>query len=578
MELPPLLVLVLGTVIVIGGIVGLRVGAFISLIVAAIVVSLLAPGADKIGRVAAAFGSMAGNIGIVIALAAVIGKCLMDSGAADRIVRAFLSMLGEKRAPTALMGSGFVLAIPVFFDTVFYLLVPLARSMYRRLGRNYLFFILAISAGGAITHTLVPPTPGPLLMAEYLSVDLGMMIMVGTLIALPTACVGLIFAGICNKKMPIEPMDSGDEVPAFHEDKLPPLGLSVLPVLLPVLLISTNTVLTTIADGEHSALLKTEDIRDWDAFRKGFQADLDPARERIWSELPSETAVLLKSVEPISDDLKKSLTDGLNLMLGKREFYDEEAFLGVRLGDATKGLLGGDLLRMPKANVERMNRLLLEDLYPGDQLERHVWKTAWRNRADMSKLFGNANFALLLSAIIALLLYVKQRKPSRREFGLSVETALMSGGLIILITSAGGAFGGMLQAAQIGPAIQEMFTGDTGKAMAGIMLLALGFFIASLLKVAQGSSTVAMITASAILADMITPDSLGFHPVYLATAIGAGSLVGSWMNDSGFWIFAKMGGLTEVEALKSWLPLLAIMGVVAFIVTVVMSLILPMAG
>src|SRR5690606_10616112 len=135
----------------------LRVNAFLALIISAIIVSLLAPGSIdiKIQRVADAFGSAAGSIAIVIALAAIIGECMMLSGAADRIVQAFLKLLGEKRTPWALMGSGYVLAVPVFFDTVFYLLVPLARSLYRRTGQHYLLSLLAIAAGGAITHTLV---------------------------------------------------------------------------------------------------------------------------------------------------------------------------------------------------------------------------------------------------------------------------------------------------------------------------------------------------------------------------------------------------------------------------------------
>ena len=143
-----------------------------------ILVSLMAPGetAVKISRVAEAFGTTAGSIGIVIALASVIGKAMMDSGAADRIVRAFLRLLGEDRGSVALLSSGYVLGIPVFFDTVFYLLVPLARSMYRRTRRNYLLYLLAIGAGGAITHTMVPPTPGPLVLAETLGIDLGVMI------------------------------------------------------------------------------------------------------------------------------------------------------------------------------------------------------------------------------------------------------------------------------------------------------------------------------------------------------------------------------------------------------------------
>ena len=96
----PLLILCVGIIAVIGLIVVLRVNAFIALISAAMLVSLLAPGelSEKISRVAEAFGSVVGSIGIVIALAAVIGTCLMESGAADRIVRSFLKVLGEKRA------------------------------------------------------------------------------------------------------------------------------------------------------------------------------------------------------------------------------------------------------------------------------------------------------------------------------------------------------------------------------------------------------------------------------------------------------------------------------------------------
>ena len=156
----------------------------------------------------------------------------------------------------------------------------------------------------------------------------------------------------------------------------------------------------------------------------------------------------------------------------------------------------------------------------------------------------------------------------------AVETALMSGGVIILITSAGGAFGDMLKVAQVGAAIQQLFTDIGG---AGTVLLLLGFGIAAVLKIAQGSSTVAMITGSAMLAGIAQPETLGFHPVYLATAIGGGSLVGSWMNDSGFWIFAKMSGLTEVEALKSWTVMLVVLATVSLGVTMLLAVVMPLA-
>ena len=151
MDWNPIFILLTGVAVVIGMIMVLRINAFFALITAAIVVSILSRGDDKISRVAQAFGESCAGIGIVIAMAAVIGKCLMDSGAADRIVRSLVRVLGEPRAPLALMGSGFVLSVPVFFDTVFYLLVPLARSLWRSKRKNYVLYTTAIVAGGAVT-------------------------------------------------------------------------------------------------------------------------------------------------------------------------------------------------------------------------------------------------------------------------------------------------------------------------------------------------------------------------------------------------------------------------------------------
>ena len=136
-----------------------------------------------------------------------------------------------------------------------------------------------------------------------------------------------------------------------------------------------------------------------------------------------------------------------------------------------------------------------------------------------------------------------------------------------------------MKEAQIGDAIKNLFQSqDSDKEFSGTLLLFLGFLIAAVIKVAQGSTTVAVITASSMIAAMIEGMTLGFNPVYLATAIGGGGLVGSWMNDSGFWIFSKMSGLTELESLKSWTPLLVVLGVVTFVFTVIFSIVLPLNG
>ncbi len=600
----PLVTLVIGIAVVLGLIIVLRVNAFIALISAAMIVSLMAPGdiATKISRVATAFGNTAGGIGIVIALAAVIGKCMLDSGAADRIVRAFVRLLGEKQAPVALMGSGYVLAIPVFFDTVFYLLVPLARSLHRQTGKQYLKYILAIGAGGAITHSLVPPTPGPLLMASTLGIDLGLMIMIGAAVALPAAAAGVLFADVADRimKTPMRSLGSEPEPEPLADEQLPPLALAILPVLLPVLLISTNTILTTVADLEPTARLTVEQVRDWPELQARMQAaamgEGTPAVQRLWDRLPEESRRLLGTGSELDASQRQEVVAGFNRVLGQKDLYEEQAFLGVPLAEETKDLLGQDRTRMRRAVLERMNRLLLEDSLnslsapaasrdvaagageAGDTalIEPHTWRTPWRVAADVSDVFGNANLALLLSTIIALFMLAYQRGLTLNEVARVVETSLMSGGVIILITAGGGAFGAMLQAAQIGDAIQSVFGSVLGSGGDGLAFLFLGFLLAGVLKIAQGSGTVAMIVGSSMMAAIVGPGELSYNPAYLATAIGAGSLVGSWMNDSGFWIFAKMGGLTETEALKSWTLMLVFLGLIAFAVTLLLAVVLPL--
>jgi len=592
----PLLVVLIGVIVVIGMIVALRVNAFIALISAAIVVSLLscfnpttgdiqlANLAGSISKVAFEFGSTAGKIAIVIAMAAVIGKCMMDSGAADRVVRWFLNILGEKRAPTALMGSGFVLAIPVFFDTVFYLLVPLARSLCRKTKKNYLLYILAISVGGAITHTLVPPTPGPLFMAAELNIDLGTMMVMGAAIALPTALIGLFVCRLMNRIMevPMRPYAGEPEPEPLDDDQLPSFFMSILPVILPVLLISANTISKTIADAEHTPRLRPEHVADWSAFAKGLTA---PTGEHAWiadpfiEQLPQETVATLQTAAAngeVTEEARADTLAAMNQLLKRKGLFQTGDFAPNRLeSPPAAALLGKKLEKLSQPELERFHRLVLEVALP-DQLEPHVWDTPSRKVSYVTSVIGSPNLALMLSAAVAMCVLVRSRGLTFTELGQATETALMSGGVIILITAGGGAFGAMLREAGVKDSIENAirsFDADLGL----IMLLA-GFGAAALLKIAQGSSTVAMITTASLFAAMgVTSEMLGFHCVYLATAIGCGSLFGSWMNDSGFWIFARMGNLTEVEALKSWTIMLAMIAAAGLGITMLFAWLLPLA-
>lgn len=188
-------------------------------------------------------------------------------------------------------------------------------------------------------------------------------------------------------------------------------------------------------------------------------------------------------------------------------------------------------------------------------------------------MLGNPSFALLISMVISMITWVRLKHPNPKEFTASVENALLSAGLVIMITAAGGAFGAMLKATNVASTIQSSFQ-ESGAT--GFIAIMLAFGLAAVLKVAQGSSTTAMITVSAMMAAMeLSQEKLGFNPVYIATAIASGSLIGSWMNDSGFWIFARMSGLTEAEALKTWTPLLMVLGTVSLLMTIFLSIVLP---
>lgn len=427
-------------------------------------------------RLTVAFGHTVGKIGILIALASIIGQCLLESRAAAVIVDRLLKLTGPKRAPEALAASSFLLGIPVFFDTVFYLMVPLARSLRERIGKNYVLFILAILAGGSIAHSLVPPTPGPLLVAEqFEDVSIANMMIAGLVIGACSSVISLLVARVINRcvevplrfegseeitskdtqsttnhgsKTPPITHDPDSEAPAPPSEKSPPLIRALLPITIPVILIALG-----------------------------------------------------------------SLTDYL----------------------VTQNVAG---------------------------IQSGVW-------SDILAGMGNKNIALGIGVVLALSLQTYCPEALRKTL---VTRSLASAGNIILITAAGGAFGVMLKQAGIGPAVESL----TG-AVPGLLLLPMAFLVTAAVRTLQGSATVAMITAAGILQGFASAESLPFHPVYIAMAIGAGSKPISWMTDSAFWVITKMSGMTESEGLRVISPMSIAMGFSALFFTMLFAWIYPAA-
>ncbi len=475
----PLVILLFGILIVVGGIIGLRLHPFLALLLGALVVGLMTPAAaieqyalstgatpeaarqmagSNVGsRIALRFGSTVGQIGIVIAMASIIGKCMLESGGAERIVRSTLKVTGVSKAPLTFLGSSFFLGIPVFFDTVFYLMIPLAKAMAIRIGKNYLLLVLAVAAGAAMANSLVPPTPGPLFLASEMNIPIGMMMVGGCLVGLVTIAAGYAYAVWANRRWPIPLRDSMDapledikSIASQGDRQLPSLWLSLLPVLIPLVFISTDAVLDTL--------------------------EADPTSSFFLS-----------------------------------------------------GLTG------------------------------------------VIQFLGEKNIALMSGGFVALIMLVIQKKGNKKEMVASVQAALMSAGVIILITAAGGAFGGMLQQTGISARIAALTEGFQ------MALIPLAFLVTAVVRTAQGSATVAMITASGILAGMATGTAnLEYHPLYIGLSIACGSKLIPWMNDSGFWIVCKMSNLTEQEALKTFSPTLTIMGIAGLIVIMIAAKLFPL--
>lgn len=252
----PLVAFAVGLATTVLLLVRLKVPAFIGLIISAFVVGLATPEVpltEVATKTAASFGDTLVAVGIPILMAAVIGKTMLESGAAERIIRAFTAVTGEDNGEYALFGSGFVLAVPVFFGNVFYLLAPLARSMRARVGHSYALFIVAICAAAATTHVFVPPTPGPLAVAGEIDANLGTTILVGLMVGFPTAVLsGLVYGKFISNIIEIPLRDTmgttSEELKDISQQptsKLPGVMEAALPIMLAIVLVGAQTVTDT---------------------------------------------------------------------------------------------------------------------------------------------------------------------------------------------------------------------------------------------------------------------------------------------------------------------------------------------
>ena len=409
-----------------------KIPAFIALLISSILTGLVCglDGTQVIDTIQKGMASTLGFVAIVVGLGAMFGAILEHSGGAQAIGEYVNHKLGSDRAPLAMSITGFLVAIPVFFDVAFIILIPVVYALQQKTGKSLLLYAIPLLAGLATTHAFIPPTPGPIAVADIVKADLGWVIAIGFLTGIPTVAVaGLWFGRHIAQRIWVG-IPEGME-PATSQDRaLPPVRIIGIAIGLPMLLI-------LLATTTKSGLLPLNGV-SVSGFGQGIVSVLQ--------------------------------------------------------------VLGHPFIA-----------LLLANLY--------VW------------------FALGI------------RRGMDKNQLLDITTrSLAPAGTIILLTGAGGVFKQVLVDTGAG---EMMATSLSGM---GLPIIVFAFLAAALVRIAQGSATVAMITAAGLVSPLLSGDTTfsSGQLACLVIAIASGASILSHVNDSGFWLVKQYLGLTETQTFRSW--------------------------
>ena len=426
-----------------------KIHAFLSLMLISILVGIFTgmPLMDIIKSVQDGMGSILGFIAIVVGIGSIFGEILQVSGGAEALSRTMLKKFGEERSSWALMTTGFIIAIPVFLDVGFIILVPMTYALSRKTGRSVLYYAIPLLAGLAVTHAFIPPTPGPIAVAEIIDVQLGWVILFGFIVGFPTAIIaGPYFGKYIAKKIHIDPPDITEEQKLVAESEqrdLPSFGWVVFLIALPLVLILASTF-------------------------------VDLAISSSW---------------------------------------------------------------VPDNKIMEIIRFL-----------------------------GHPFIALLIATLAAMYILGVKRDYSGKQLMQVANKALGPAGLIILVTGAGGVFKEVLVDSGVGAALAETVSNKN------IPPVVLAYILAVIIRLTQGSATVAMITAAGMIAPVIQVLGTGdIGKALVVLVIAAGATTFSHVNDSGFWLVGKYLNMTEKQTLQSWSIMETIISVVGFLLILLIS-------
>lgn len=244
-------VAMLGIALLLFLVMGVRLQAFVALLLTSLFVAIAAGiPLDKIAEtIQQGMGNTLGFIAIVVGLGTMFGEMLRVSGGAEVLAATLVKRFGQDNAQWALSLTGLLVAIPVFFDVGLIILIPLVYGLAKRTGRSLLYYAIPLTAGLAIAHSYIPPTPGPVAVASLINADLGWVILFGAIAGLPATIVGGVFFGkyIAGKIHATVPEYMEIETPKHEIGKEPPKFNTIISIIaIPLILILLNTVSTVV--------------------------------------------------------------------------------------------------------------------------------------------------------------------------------------------------------------------------------------------------------------------------------------------------------------------------------------------
>lgn len=447
----PLVITALGIILLLVMIMKFKINTLITLIVVSFLIGLGLgiPVNEIIGSIEAGLGDTLASTGIIFGFGAILGKLIADSGGAQRIAMTLIHKFGVKQVQWAVVLSSFMLGIALFFEVGLVLLIPIVYQIAKQTKTSFLWLGLPMVTALSVTHAFLPPHPGPTVISAQFGANIGMVLLYGFLIGIPTILIaGPLFTHYIKKFIPSAFEKAGEgsiaklgDAKQFKLEDTPSFGISAFTALFPVLLMGISTFVILIQGPE-----------------------------------AAENNVFFSVIETL----------------------------------------------------------------------------------------GQPSMVMILSVLLAIYTMGIARSIPMTDLMKSAETSVKAIGMLLLILGASGSLKEVLMDGGVGDYVAMIFQDSS------ISPLLLAWLIAAIIRIAQGSATVAALTTAGLVIPMLPGSDVNLALLVLAT--GSGSVIASHVNDTGFWIVKEAFGLTMKETFATWTVLETLIAVCGLVFVLLLSI------